>query len=75
MPAPSRPLPRVGVRARVRHFGGSVETATVVAVHAQGRELDVRGERGDTLRFVLSPATARFVAAGDPAGPHLELLP
>ena len=74
MPLPSRPLPRVGLRARVRHFGGAVESATIVAVHEDGRELDVRGERGETRRFVLSPATARFTAAGEPGGPRLELL-
>jgi hypothetical protein len=46
----------------------------VVAVHEEGRRLDVRGEGGDVLEFVLSPATARFVAAGGGQGPRLELV-
>jgi len=71
---PSRPLPRVGARARIAHFGGTFELGTVVAVSEQGRRLRVRGESGETLEFVLSPATARFVAAGGAHGPRLELL-
>jgi hypothetical protein len=43
-------------------------------VSDEGRNLHVRGETGDTLEFVLSPATARFVAAGIAHGPRLELL-
>jgi len=74
MLGPSRPLPRVGARARIAHFGGGFEPGTVVAVSEQGRRLRVRGESGDTLEFVLSPATARFVAAGASHGPRLELL-
>ncbi len=73
MLAPSRPLPRVGARARIAHFGGEVEHATVVGVREGGRRLRVRGETGEVLEFVLSPATARFVAAGDHRGPRLEL--
>jgi hypothetical protein len=71
---PSRPLPRVGAKARIAHFGGGFEAATVLAVHQQGRRLEVRGEGGEVLVFVLSPATARFVSAGRPHGPRLELL-
>ncbi|HUB74168.1 MAG TPA: hypothetical protein VL979_09050 [Solirubrobacteraceae bacterium] len=71
---PSRPLPRVGARARVAHFGGGFERAVVIAVHEGGRRLEVRCERGEVLAFELSPATARFVAAGPGHGPRLELL-
>ncbi|MGO9248041.1 MAG: hypothetical protein ACLQQB_14125 [Solirubrobacteraceae bacterium] len=74
MLGPSRPVPRVGARARIAHFGGSFEFGTVVAVSDEGRCLRVRGEAGETLEFVLSPATARFVAAGVSHGPRLELL-
>jgi hypothetical protein len=75
MLGPSRPVPRVGARARIAHFGGSFEPGTVIAVSTDGRHLRVRGESGETLEFVLSPATARFVAAGAAHGPRLELLP
>jgi hypothetical protein len=71
---PSRPVPRVGARARIAHFGGGFELGTVVAVYDDGRRLDVRGEGGELLEFVLSPATARFVSAASGQGPRLELL-
>jgi len=71
---PSRPLPRVGARARIAHFGGSFERGTVVGVSEEGRRVRVLGESGEILEFVLSPATARFVAAGVAHGPRLELL-
>lgn len=71
---PSRQLPRVGAHARIVHFGGGFERGTVLAVHEQGRRLEVRGEGGEVLEFVLSPATARFVSAGSAHGPRLELL-
>ncbi len=74
MLGPSRPVPRVGARARIAHFGGSFERGTVVAVSEEGRRLRVRGETGETLEFVLSPATARFIAVGVSHGPRLELL-
>lgn len=74
MLGPSRPLPRVGAKARVAHFGGGFEDCTVIAVHEQGRRLEVRAEGGELLEFVLSPATARFVSAGSVHGPRLELL-
>jgi hypothetical protein len=74
MLGPSRPLPRVGARARIAHFGGGYEQGTVVAVADEGRRVSVRGEGGEVLEFVLSPATARFVAAGGSHGPRLELL-
>lgn len=74
MLGPSRPVPRVGARARIAHFGGEHEQGTVIAVAEEGRRLRVRGDAGDTLEFVLSPATARFVAADVSHGPRLELL-
>jgi hypothetical protein len=74
MLGPSRPLPRVGARARVAHFGGGFERGTVVAVSEDARRVEVLCDGGETLAFVLSPATARFVAAGGAHGPRLELL-
>jgi hypothetical protein len=74
MLGPSRPLPRVGAHALVKHFGGGVESATVVAVEDEGRCMRVRGEDGDLYEFVLSPASARFLTAGNAHGPRLELL-
>ena len=71
---PSRPVPRVGAQARIAHFGGGFERGTVLAVHEAGRRLEVRGEGGEVLEFVLSPATARFVFAGSIHGPRLELI-
>ena len=67
-------MPRVGSLARIAHFGGGFELGTVLAVHDDGRRLEVRGEGGEVLEFVLSPATARFVHALSPHGPRLELL-
>jgi hypothetical protein len=64
----------VGARARVDHFGGQAEAGTVTAVHDDGRRLEVRLQGGEVVEFVLSPATARFVAATGPGGPRLELL-
>ncbi len=74
MLGPSRPLPRVGARARIAHFGGGFEDGSVLAVHDDGRRLEVRDEAGTVLEFVLNPATARFVQAGGGHGPRLELL-
>jgi hypothetical protein len=73
MLGPSRPLPQVGVRAQIRHFGGGSEAGTVVAVEDDGRRLRVRGSDGKLYEFVLSPANARFVSAGGAHGPRLEL--
>lgn len=67
-------MPRVGAAARICHFGGSFEPGTIVAVRDEGRRLDVRGEGGDLLEFVLNAATARFLAAGSAQGARLELL-
>jgi hypothetical protein len=74
MLGPSRPLPRVGSRARILHFGGGVESAVVVAVDDDGRRLEVRDETAALLEFVLNPATARFLLAGSSHGTRLELL-
>jgi len=74
VPAPSRPLPRVGAQARIAHFGGGFERGVVLAVHEQGRRLLVRSEAGEMFEFVLSPATARFVHAAGAHGPRLELI-
>ncbi len=74
MLGPSRPVPKLGARARVAHFGGGFEPVTVTAVRDEGRSVEVRCEGGDTLEFALSPATARFVAAGSSHGARLELL-
>jgi hypothetical protein len=46
----------------------------VVAVHEEGRRLEVRCEGGEITEFVLSLSTARFVSAARPHGPRLELL-
>jgi len=67
-------MPRVGADARIVHFGGGFERGVVLAVHDDGRRLEVRDEAGAVLEFVLSPATARFVSAGGVHGPRLELL-
>jgi hypothetical protein len=64
----------VGARVRIAHFGGGFEPGVVLAVHDDGRRLQVRGEEGELLEFVLSPATARFVSAHSAHGPRLELL-
>ncbi len=67
-------MPTPGARARVAHFGGGFEVATIVAVREGGRRLDVRCEGGEILEFALNPATARFLAAGSSHGVRLELL-
>lgn len=67
-------MPTVGAGARIKHFGGGSEPATVIAVHDDGRRLRVRGEDGELHEFVLSRANARFVSAADVHGPRLELV-
>ncbi len=67
-------MPRVGAPARIAHFGGGFERGVVVAVSEEGRRVEVRGEDGEVLAFVLSPATARFTSADSAHGPRLELL-
>ena len=56
------------------HFGGGFESGVVLAVHDDGRRVQVRGEGGEVREFVLSLATARFVSADSAHGPRLELL-
>lgn len=73
MLGPSRPLPRVGAAARIKHFGGLSEHGTVVALEDDGRRLHVRGEDGELHEFLLNPANARFVSADSAHGPRLEL--
>ncbi|HEY5193356.1 MAG TPA: hypothetical protein VIJ39_05725 [Solirubrobacteraceae bacterium] len=74
MLGPSRPLPRVGRPVRVKHFGGGSEPGTILAIREEGRHVTVRGQDGELYEFVLSPASARFLTAGDAHGPRLELL-
>jgi hypothetical protein len=74
MLGPSRPLPRIGARVRIAHFGGDFEQGTILAVQDEGRRVQVRDEAGEQHEFVLSPATARFVSAASAQGPRLELL-
>jgi hypothetical protein len=74
MLGPTRPLPRVGGPARIKHFGGGAEQGTIVAVHDDGARVSVEGEDGAQYEFVLSPANARFISAGNAHGPRLELL-
>ena len=74
MLGPTRPLPRVGARARIARFGGGYEPATIVAVEDDGRLLRVRSEAGEVLEFELNRASARFLAAGVTNGPRLEVL-
>jgi hypothetical protein len=71
---PSRPMPRVGGRARIAHFGGGFQDALILAVKDGGRRVLVRDDGGEVLEFALSPATARFIATGHAHGPRLELL-
>jgi hypothetical protein len=46
----------------------------VVAVCEDGRRLEIRADGGEVLEFVLSPATARFMASGGGQGARLELV-
>jgi len=71
---PTKPLPRVGSRARILHFGGDYEQALVTAVSDEGRRLAVHAEGGEDFEFLLNAATARFIAAGSAQGARLELL-
>jgi hypothetical protein len=68
-------MPRAGGRARIAHFGGGFEAATVLAVHDEGRRLQVRAEgEAQTREFMLNAATATFREGGSAHGPRLELL-
>jgi hypothetical protein len=68
-------VPRIGARARIDHFGGTWETATVTAVDADQRRVVVASESGETVEFTLNRATARWVAAGEHRGARLALPP
>lgn len=74
MLGPTRLPPRVGARARIKHFGGSVEHGTVTVVRDSGTRVNVEGEDGESYEFILSPANACFISAGNAHGPRLELL-
>lgn len=67
-------MPRVGASARIKHFGGGSEPGTVIAIHEEGRRLQVRGEDGELHEFVLSRSSARFVSSASAHGPRLELV-
>ncbi|HEY1689154.1 MAG TPA: hypothetical protein VGF95_09860 [Solirubrobacteraceae bacterium] len=71
---PTRPLPHAGSRVRLIHFGGEVESATILAVHDGGRRLEVGCIDGERAEFVLSEATAKFVAVGWADGMRLQML-
>jgi hypothetical protein len=71
---PTRPVPRVGGRARIHHFGGGFEDGTIGAIRDEGRRLEVTAAGGEALEFVLNPATARYLGAGSATGERLELL-
>jgi len=68
--AETRPTPRVGDDVLIVHLAGRVP-ATVVAVHDEGRRVEVLADDAETTReFVLSRQTARFVSG--PCGPRLR---
>jgi hypothetical protein len=74
MLGPLRQVPRIGAGARIIYFRGVAEQATVIAVYDGGRRLEVRGEGGQLVEFLLRRATARFVAGSGGQGPRLELM-
>jgi hypothetical protein len=67
-------VPCVGAAARILHFGGEREPCVVIAVEEQGRRLRVRDQADGMREFVLSPATATFIAVESRYGARLELL-
>ena len=69
---PSRPFPRVGMRATVRYLASTVG-AVVEGVEDDGRRLTVLTDDGRRLEFTLRLATGQYHAAGD--GPRLVLEP
>lgn len=70
---PTRPQPAVGAPARIWHFGGEPEPATIVELRDEGRCVVVRESDGATREFTLRRATATFVARGEQHSPRLEL--
>lgn len=71
---PTRPLPSLGSKARISHFGGEVEMGVVCAVHDDGRRVEVSCESGERMEFALNPATAKFVQADGAHGAQMELI-
>jgi hypothetical protein len=69
---PTRALPVVGAPARIWHFGGESEPATIVEVLESGRAVVVIGADGQRREFSLRRATAAFVARGEQHSPRLE---
>jgi hypothetical protein len=70
---PTRPLPRAGAPALIRHFGGRDELATVISVLDDGRRVIVEDCAGECHEFTLRRATAAFVLAGEQHSPRLRL--
>lgn len=70
---PSRPLPVRGAPARIRHFSGEAEQATIVELREGGRCVVVTCADGSRREFTLRRATAAFVARGEQHSPRLEL--
>ena len=62
---PSRPLPRVGAPARIKHFGGGVERGVVVAVHEQGRRVSVRAVAEGSAPGTATPSGAHAGEDGE----------
>jgi hypothetical protein len=60
--AETRPTPRIGDDVLIVHLA-ALEPATIVAVHDEGRRVEVLGEEGETpLEFGLRRSTARFTS-------------
>jgi hypothetical protein len=70
---PTKPLPRIGARAAIRHFGGQEEAVTVIAVRDDGRVVEVEDAAGTRHSFSLRRATAAFVLTGEQHAPRLLL--
>jgi hypothetical protein len=68
---PLRVMPTVGAEVVIDHLG-SIEHGVVHAVDAEARTVDVATEEGQTLRFTLNRATARFTAGGQLTGARLR---
>jgi hypothetical protein len=73
MLGPTRPVPHLGAKARISHFGGDVEIGVVCGLRDEGRLVEVSCEGGEKLEFTLSPATAKFVLVGSAHGAEMEL--
>ncbi len=69
---PSRPFPRVGMRATVRYLATTVG-AVVEQVEDDGRRLIVLTDDGRRVEFTLRLATGQYHAPAD--GPRLVLEP